>query len=157
VIRDLWLQKIVPLSQFLSAARLPLEHKTVIITAGQEAKRLFRPPHLEDLRQLGLQGIDVWINSPAGVSYVAVVKNGRLVFERAGNAELIYQDKRLRVDAGNGKFQILVDGVDYAMSQDGLNIVVVDGPDVSLEWSCPSWSSYGDGNFMTVGIICTGM
>jgi hypothetical protein len=133
LIRDLWLQKIVPLSQFLSAIERTLEHKTVIITAGREARWLLRPPHVEHLRQLGLQRIDDWKRSPADVSYAAVIKDGRLVFERAGNAELIYQDKRLRVYSGNSKFQILVDGVDYAQSQDGLNIVVVDGDELLVE------------------------
>jgi mannosyltransferase len=139
VIHNLWLQKIIPLSQFLSAALLPLEHKTVIITAGQKAKGLLRPPHLGALRQLGLRRIDEWMSRPTGVYYMAVLKNGRLVFERAGNAELIYQDKRLRIDAGNGKFQILVDGVDYAKSPDGLNFVVVDGPDVSSYFCRALW------------------
>jgi hypothetical protein len=139
VIRDLWLQKIVPLALFLSATQRPLKHEAVIITVGREARRLLRPPDMEHLRQLGLQKIDNWKRSPVDVSYVAVMKDGRLVFESAGSAELIYRDKRLRIYSGNNKFQILVDGVDYAQLQGGLNIVVVDGPDVSSNFCRALW------------------
>jgi hypothetical protein len=139
VIRGLWLQKIVPLSQFLSASQGAFQREAVIITAGWEARRLLQPGHINHFLQLGPQSINKWKRSPADTSYAAVVKGGRLVFEQAGSAEMIYRDKRLGIYFGNGKFQILVDGVDYAKSQDGLNIVLVDGPDVSSHFCRVLW------------------
>jgi hypothetical protein len=140
LIRDLWLQEIVPLPQFLSAVERTLKNKiAIIIAAGREARRLLRPPHLEPFRKPGLPGIDNWKSSPADVFYAALLKDGRLVFKRAGNTKLIFQNKRLRVYAGNNRFQTLIDGVDYAQAQDGLNIVVVDGSDISSHFCRARW------------------
>jgi hypothetical protein len=130
VIRDLWLQKIISLYQFIADARRTPKHKTIIITAGQAAKQFLFQPQIGNLGQLGLKQIAGWKNNPFSISYVAVVKDGRLIYERSSEADLVYKDARLRVNVGKNQCLILVDWVDYAKSKNGLNIVVLDGQDV---------------------------
>jgi hypothetical protein len=133
-VERLRIQKLEPLSSLLPESAASLGDRTLVIAAGGEVQPLLVPALVESFGRLRLAKIQELEGASPAASYIAVFREGRLVFERAKNGPVGYKDKLLMVSSGASgprSCRVVVNHIDYAKSQSGLNFVLVDGENIS--------------------------
>lgn len=122
------LHKHESLSDFLASRQNELDKITLIIAVRDDARNSLNEESLTALVKIGLEKIK---NLKFRDSYLAVVENGKVVFEDVGDKKIIFKNARMRLFSGgknNGdKAQIYIDNIDYSYNNRGLNITVMKG------------------------------
>lgn len=122
------LHKQESLSAFLASRQNELDKIILIIAVRDDARNSLNEESLTALVKIGLEKIK---NLKFRDSYLAVVENGKVVFEDVGDKKIIFKNARMRLLSGgknNGdKAQIYIDNIDYSYNNRGLNITVMKG------------------------------
>ena len=139
-LKSMSLRKVEPLADFLVKEQPGLAHTTLIIAARSDAGRKLNTDSRAALGRLGLKKIEPW---PPGLSYLAVLDNGRVVFEESGRGQIIFRRKDLWAASGGPEGEkgsrVLIDGLECSKQRPGLNIVLV-RDDIVRSYSCDTSS-----------------
>ncbi len=122
------LHKHESISDFLTSRKNELDTITLIIAAKEDAQNSLTEESRAALVKIGLEKIK---NLKFQDSYLAVVENGKVVFEDVGDKKIFFKNARMRLFSGgklNGdEAQIYIDNIDYSYNNRGLNITVKKG------------------------------
>jgi len=125
---EISLHKQESLSDFLSSRQNELDKITLIISARDDAHYSLNEESRKALVKIGLEKIK---DIKLGDSYLALLENGKVIFEDVGNKTITFRNAHMSLFSGgtfNGnKAQIYIDNIDYSYNNRGLNIAVKKG------------------------------